>query len=131
MYQLKTLVPILPSPDIAQSLRFYSSLGFSQAWLWSDQGTRIHDINATETIIYGGLDLPSELHFNQLSDTHILENTTLRISVDGDIKAFYQHCLELGCVHPNGKLEVKPWGRLEFAVLDPFGICVYFWQDLT
>jgi uncharacterized glyoxalase superfamily protein PhnB len=131
MFNLAQLVPIIPSSDIAQSLRFYSSLGFSQPWLWTEKGQRIHDTASHEKIVYGGLDLPNELHFNHVVNKTILENTTLRIAVEGDMNAFYQHCLQLGCVHPNGSLEVKPWGRLEFTVLDPAGVCVYFWQELS
>jgi uncharacterized glyoxalase superfamily protein PhnB len=129
MFQLAQLVPIIPSPDIAKSLRFYSSLGFSEPWLWTENGLRIHDPETNEKIVYGGLDSPNELHFHHVGDKTIFENTMLRIAVQGDMKAFYQQYLELGCVHPNSKLEVKPWGRLEFAVLDPSGVCVYFWQD--
>jgi uncharacterized glyoxalase superfamily protein PhnB len=131
MFQLAQLVPIIPSPDIASSLRFYQALGFSNPWLWTGKGERIHDSNTSEQIVYGGLDTPNELHFHHVGDKTILENAMLRIAVTGDMGAFYQHCLDLGCIHPNSKLERKPWGRLEFTVLDPAGVCVSFWQELT
>jgi hypothetical protein len=32
-------------------------------------------------------------------------------------------------LHPNSKvMEKKPWGAIEFAVLDPTGVCVVFRQ---
>lgn len=31
-------------------------------------------------------------------------------------------------IHPNGKLEMKPWGTTEFAILDPAGICITFYE---
>ena len=33
-------------------------------------------------------------------------------------------------IHPNGKLETKPWGFKEFAVLDPGGLCIHFAERL-
>jgi uncharacterized glyoxalase superfamily protein PhnB len=130
MFQLAQLVPIIPSPDIAASLRFYQKLGFLEPWLWNDKGKKTEDPNTTENIVYGGLDSPNELHFTHVGDKSILENTMLRIAVTGDMTAFYQHCLDLGCVHPNRQLKKMPWGRLEFGVLDPSGVCLYFWQDV-
>jgi uncharacterized glyoxalase superfamily protein PhnB len=131
MFEIAQLVPVVPSPDIAHSVRFYQQLGFSVPWMWTDTRDKTEDTNTTQTIVYGGLDEPTELHFNRVTDKNVLENTLLRIRIAGDMQAFYQHCLELGCVHPNSKLKQMPWGRLEFAVLDPGGVCVYFWQDVT
>ena len=37
-----------------------------------------------------------------------------------DIDAYYKKLLALTTsIHPNGKLEIKPWGQKEFSVLDP------------
>jgi len=36
------------------------------------------------------------------------------------IEQLYQSFLENNiAIHPNGKLETKPWGQLEFSILDP------------
>jgi uncharacterized glyoxalase superfamily protein PhnB len=131
MFEIAQLVPIVPSPDIAASVRFYQQLGFLDPWMWTDQHHKTHDSNTSQTIVYGGLDQPLELHFHRVTDKSVLENTLLRIRIAGDIQAFFQQCLELGCVHPNSELKQMPWGRLEFAVLDPGGVCVYFWQEVV
>jgi hypothetical protein len=131
MFEIAQLVPIVPSPNIAASVRFYQQLGFSQPWMWTDKHSKIEDTSTSAMIVYGGLDEPVELHFNRVTDKNVLENALLRIQIAGDMQAFYQICLDLGCVHPNSKLMKMPWGRLEFAVLDPAGVCVYFWQDVT
>ncbi len=44
------------------------------------------------------------------------------------VDALYAHCQDLGCVHPNGALKVTHWGTREFAVLDPDGNLVTFWE---
>jgi hypothetical protein len=129
-YELNRATPILPANHVVESMRFYAKLGFQDPWLWTDDGDQIRDLETNKNIVYAGFDAPFEIHFNSVQDTKLLENTTLRIDVTGDLTEFYEHCRRLEVVHPNGKLEVKPWGRREFAVLDPSGVCVYFWQDV-
>ncbi|MGB5236308.1 MAG: VOC family protein [Flavobacteriaceae bacterium] len=37
-----------------------------------------------------------------------------------NIEDFYQNLLDKEVkIHPNGKLETKPWGQMEFSLLDP------------
>lgn len=33
-------------------------------------------------------------------------------------------------IHPNGKLEIKPWGQMEFSVLDPDNNLLIFGQSM-
>ena len=50
----------------------------------------------------------------------------VRITVEG-IDAYYAEYQQRGGkVHPNGKLEMKPWGSREFGAIDPNGVCVTF-----
>ncbi len=128
-YKLNRAIPVLPTPSVAASIRFYTKLGFHDHWFWTDQQKQSDDLQTSQTLVYGGVNAPIELHFNPTPNPDIGENTLLRIEVQDDIKTFYQHCQTLGVVHPNTVLEIKPWGRLEFAVLDPGGVCVYFWQE--
>ena len=47
-----------------------------------------------------------------------------------NIEALYAEYQQRGGrVHPNGKLQTKPWGTTEFAAIDPNGVCVTF-QEL-
>ena len=61
-----------------------------------------------------------EIHFFEFRDLDPKENYgQVYIRVSG-IDAFYQE-LEAKhiAIHPNGPLELKPWGQKEFALLDP------------
>lgn len=64
------------------------------------------------------------------SDYHDLaKEISLRLQVTG-IEQLYQ---ELGSkekeiIHPNGKLETKPWGPKEFTVIDLAGVCLTFYE---
>ncbi len=53
--------------------------------------------------------------------------TSFRIRVNG-IESFYEHRQSGGVVHPNGALATTAWGTHEFAIIDPSGVCITFWQ---
>lgn len=61
-----------------------------------------------------------QIHFFEFKDLDPGENYgQVYIRVDG-IEEFYQFLLDNKIrVHPNGQLEVKPWGQKEFSLLDP------------
>jgi hypothetical protein len=45
--------------------------------------------------------------------------------------ALYEQCIELGCVHPNGELELKHWGMRQFSILDNNGNILHFGTPVT
>ena len=48
-----------------------------------------------------------------------------------NIDSFYQIVLDYKTsIHPNGQLEVKPWGQKEFSVLDPDNNLLTFGQSI-
>jgi hypothetical protein len=48
-----------------------------------------------------------------------------------NIHQFYQTILDSKVrVHPNGQLEVKPWGQKEFSLLDPDNNLLTFGQGI-
>lgn len=48
-----------------------------------------------------------------------------------DIDSLYQTLLEKDIpIHPNGHLEIKPWGQKEFSLLDPDNNLLTFGQGL-
>ncbi|MEA5570078.1 VOC family protein [Calothrix sp. UHCC 0171] len=59
----------------------------------------------------------------------LAESIALRISVN-QIEKYYDELLTKGgeMIHPNGKLETKPWGVKEFVVIDLAGICITFYE---
>lgn len=111
-------VPQLPSNDLHATLKFFKGLGAEMALLVADD---------TYGIVHLG---GAVLQFYPSDDKHIAEWSSCRIVV-GDIKPLYDFALLLGVVHPNGKLEKKPWGSTEFSVLDPTGVCYAFAQSRT
>ena len=61
-----------------------------------------------------------EIHFFEFRDFDPQENYGQVYIRTNDIDHLYQTCLEHKiAIHPNGKLETKPWGQREFALLDP------------
>ncbi len=49
-----------------------------------------------------------------------------------DIKVLYEELVKRNVsIHPNGKLEAKPWGQLEFSLLDPDTNLITFGQHIA
>lgn len=73
-----------------------------------------------------------ELHFFEFKDLDPLINyAMIYIRVPADIEILYEKLKESGAMmHPNGKLEIKPWGIKEFAILDPNHTLLTFGQLL-
>jgi catechol 2,3-dioxygenase-like lactoylglutathione lyase family enzyme len=63
----------------------------------------------------------TELHFFEFKELDPLTNySMIYIRVPSGIEKLYEELRESGAMmHPNGKLEIKPWGIKEFAILDP------------
>ena len=107
--------PVLASLDIKRSVEFFcSKLGF----------TKIHEEQGTYGIVASG---PVSIHFWACADRKIAEATGCRIGVQG-IEQLYAQCVDSGIVHPNAPLAKAPWGNQEFAILDPDGNLVTFYQ---
>jgi uncharacterized glyoxalase superfamily protein PhnB len=119
---VKAAVPILPASDVAASLAWWTKVcGFTEIFCHGDPPG------------YAGIARDgAALHIAQVSDAEVAkmvgEQTMVRIVVD-DVAAFYAEYQERGgFVHPNGGLQKKPWGTVEFAAIDPGGVCVTFME---
>ena len=74
-----------------------------------------------------------EIHFFEFATINAVENYSgVYIRVQ-NIETVYKNFLNNGvAIHPNGPLEIKPWGQKEFSILDPdnnlltFGQSFYF-----
>jgi uncharacterized glyoxalase superfamily protein PhnB len=107
--------PLIPARDVEEGIAFYQrALGFELFY---------RDAEPAQFAIVGTEG--AKLHLFVSQDKHLADWTSLRIEVDG-IDALYARCGEAGCVHPNGPLEVRPWGTREFSVVDPSGVCIAF-----
>lgn len=112
-------VPLLPARDVDATIAFFEGvLGFRRS---QSRGA------PTEfaAIKRDG----AEIHFHRCDDAALLARSGCRVRVDG-IDALYARCVNRGVVHPEGRLEQKPWGQREFAMLDPDGVVVTFFEPL-
>lgn len=72
-----------------------------------------------------------EIHFFEFKDLDPKENYGQVYVRTNDIENLYQTLLENKIlIHPNGKLETKPWGQREFALLDPDNNLLTFGQHI-
>jgi hypothetical protein len=61
-----------------------------------------------------------EIHFFEFKSLDPLENYGQVYIRVVDIDKLYKTLLDKAiAIHPNGYLEVKPWGQKEFSLLDP------------
>ena len=72
-----------------------------------------------------------QIHFFAFKDLDPKENYGQVYIRTNDIDALYQSLLENKVrIHPNGPLQIKPWGQKEFALLDPDNNLLTFGQSL-
>lgn len=70
-----------------------------------------------------------QIHFFGFKGLEPAENYGQIYIRTNDIDALYQSLLGNKVnIHPNGKLETKPWGQKEFALLDPDNNLLTFGQ---
>ncbi len=71
-----------------------------------------------------------EIHFFEFKELNPKENYGQVYIRTNSIDDFYQTLLDnkIG-IHPNGKLESKPWGQKEFSILDPDTNLLTFGQN--
>ena len=111
---LLTLTPLVPAgPSLADAVRFYTEqLGFVVAW----QGGEMAGVRRGNV----------ELNLVQNGDRAWIENASFSIGVD-DLDALYDEYRSVAAARV-GTLEVKSWGRREFHMIVPSGVCFQFYQ---
>lgn len=110
--------PVLPSLDIRRSVDFLvSGLGFEP----------VHAAQGEYGIVRHG---PVAIHFWACSDPGIPRASSCRIEVRA-IAELHERCGSLGIVHPHAPLQAKPWGGSEFAILDPDGNLITFFEPVA
>ncbi|XWK90684.1 MAG: VOC family protein [Phormidium sp.] len=118
--QIGSISPLIPAgDDLEKAIEFYEQkLGF----------TTIHQEG--NPIRMAIVKRDSAEIFLVKSDYHDLaKEISLRLQVTG-IEQLYQELESKGddIIHPNGKLETKPWGPKEFSVIDLAGVCLTFYE---
>ena len=113
MQQYDLAIPTLPSRSIVDTVTFYKRLGF-------EGGT--HEFNNSYAILRRG---DVELHFFTHAELIPAESSAgcyIRVL---DVEKVYRECsssqLSRKGIPRMDKLEDKPWGLREFAIVDPDG----------
>ncbi len=72
-----------------------------------------------------------QIHFFEFNELDPKENYgQVYIRTDA-IDVFYQSLLDKkASIHPNGSLQIKPWGQKEFSLLDPDNNLLTFGQSI-
>lgn len=71
-----------------------------------------------------------EIHFFEFQELPPEENYGMVYIRTDDIDCLYESFQENNVeIHPNGKLEMKPWGQREFSILDPDSNLLTFGAD--
>lgn len=103
------IIPKLPMRDKLKTSNFYiKQLGFKK---------------------YGNAEFPHylmlerdnfQIHFFEFIDLNPLENySQIYIRLNNIEQIYHQFQNNNVNIHPNGKLEIKPWEQWEFSILDP------------
>jgi len=113
-------IPVLPAADVAESLRWWTEIcGFVESFR-----------DATPPSYAGIARGEARVHIAAVSGKELArtvgDQTMVRFLVKGVEEFYLEYQRRGGRVHPNGKLQVKPWGTREFAAIDPNGVCVTF-----
>ena len=118
MPSLRSAAPVLASLDVERTVAFYCShLGFTSVYV---------EPGAWGIVVRDAV----QLHFWPCSERHIAENTSCRIYVT-EIDALFAEFEPRGVIHPNARLETKPWGAREFGVVDLDGNLLTFAERLS
>lgn len=104
---LTAINPKLPMRDKALTKAYYlNNLGFEELGDYGDY------------LMVGKDNI--EIHFFEFKGLEPKENYGQVYIRTNDIDKLYQELLDNKVeIHPNGHLELKPWGQKEFSLLDP------------
>lgn len=123
MPTIKIAIPVLPADDMATALAFYTKkLGFAERFRDNDKAPKYVGIERDGIVLHLVEVTPAK------TAKLVASQTMCRLQVedvDGLYAEFSRHD---SVIHPNGKLQTKPWGTREFGVLDPAGVCLSFFE---
>ena len=116
---LTNIHPKLPMRNKAATKDFYlNRLGFRQLGDYGDYLMLARD--------------RVEIHFFEFKTLDPKENYGQVYIRTSDIDGLYRQFLDKGTpIHPNGTLQIRPWGQKEFSVLDPDSNLLTFGQGVV
>ena len=118
---LVSINPKLPMRNKSATIDYYVNLlGFK----------KVGTINYPDYLMIEKDDI--EIHFFLFEALNPKENYGQVYIRTNEIGLLYQSLLKTNiAIHPNGKLEVKPWKQKEFALLDPDSNLLTFGESLS
>jgi len=113
---ISAVIPKLPFINKDETIDFYNTIGFQ---LDADYGQYL--IFSLEQ---------TELHFFSHDNLNPKKSDfMIYLKVNAEIEKLYNKLIESGIsIHPNGKLEKKPWNQMEFSIIDRNGTLLTFGQ---
>ncbi len=110
--EFRSVMPLIPTGGtLEEAIRFYTEqLGFQVPHRW-DGGAVIQRDTVGFLLVVN-------------SNREWADNASFSIGV-ADLDALHQEYLQRGV--PMGPLEVKAWGRREFHMIVPSGVCLQFY----
>ena len=113
---ISAVIPKLPFINKDETIDFYNTIGFQ---LDADYGQYL--IFSLEQ---------TELHFFSHDNLNPKKSEfMIYLRVNAEIEKLYNKLIDSGIsIHPNGKLEKKPWNQMEFSIIDPNGTLLTFGQ---
>jgi hypothetical protein len=117
---LTDINPKLPMRDKNVTREFYSNqLGFKEFGSVDFEGYLMMEKDRIQ------------IHFFEFKELDPKENYGQVYIRTDNIDKFHKSLLEKQTsIHPNGQLEIKPWGQKEFSVLDPDSNLLTFGQSI-
>jgi catechol 2,3-dioxygenase-like lactoylglutathione lyase family enzyme len=125
-------IPAFPARDVVGAADFYRArLGFDV--VHAEEGFAILRRDGAEVHLWGAsdeswrdrLDVAKPVHSG--AESFIAGTASCRVRVEG-VDELYVSCQQSGIVHPNGQIGETEWGTREFAVLDPDGNLITFFE---
>jgi hypothetical protein len=115
---LTHILPKLPMRNKSVTENFYiTKLGFK----------KIGDFEGYLMVIKDDI----EIHFFEFKTLNPKENYGQIYIRTNAIEALYQEMMDKKLsIHPNGSLQIKPWGQKEFSMLDPDNNLITFGQSI-
>ncbi|SHI33619.1 bleomycin resistance protein [Flavobacterium terrae] len=115
---ITAIIPKLPFIHKSKTIEFYEKLGF------------VLNSDYDDYCIISKDDL--EIHLFAYQNLNPMKSDfMIYIRLEDKIDEFYKKLEEKNIeIHPNGKLEVKPWNQIEFSIIDPNGTLLTFGQSI-
>lgn len=116
MSKALTVFPNLLSLDITETVKFYTNkLGFMCRF----KNDRFAILNKDDI----------EIQFTKCHDPYVIAWSSFSIQVS-DVDALHSEYSGKNFVHSNGKIKDTAYGTREFSLIDPYGICITFFEKL-